>query len=321
MPPQKLVSVIIPAYNAEQFIEEAIESALRQTYSHREVIVVDDGSLDDTKERVSKYASDVVYVWQRNSGGFPGSPRNRGLELSRGEFLCFLDADDIMLSDRIQRQVELLEANPDLGFVFGDYRNFSDRGQAERTHFEECPQLQRLLGQQGYLVLPSSSATMLLLHENIGLPSSLMLRREVLRSIQCFSTKFRIGEDFHFCYQIAREFGMGVINQIVSLRRLHGDNLTGDSLRTLHDHVDCYSLLMESEGNVRNAVMLDGMLFQCELDLARAYADRREYWHSVVHNMRAIKSGSFNGVQRLGRAMRSLVRTAAIVAHIKSPAS
>lgn len=319
MPSQKLVSVIIPAYNAEQFIEEAIESVLHQTYSHREVIVVDDGSLDDTKERVRKYASDIVYVRQRNSGGFPGSPRNRGLESSRGEFLCFLDADDIMLSDRIQRQVELLEANPDLGFVFGDYRNFSGRGQAERSHFEECPQLQKLLDQQESLVLPSPSATRLLLHENIGLPSSLMIRRAVLKTVSGFPIEYRIGEDFHFYYRIARTFPIGICNRIVSLRRMHESNLTKEAIRTLQDQLRSYSRLQDSEQDGVNVARFDELIYQCEIGLARAYANHGELWRSVVHNLQAMKGSFPTSFSRFAYASRSLLRTVAIGMHLKSP--
>lgn len=319
MPTQKLVSVIIPAYNAEKFIEEAIASVLRQTYAHREIIVVDDGSLDNTQERVKKYASDVVYVWQRNSGGFPGSPRNRGLESSRGEFLCFLDADDIMLPDRIQRQVELLETNPDLGFVFGDYRNFSDRGQAERTHFEECPQLQRLLGQQESLVLPSLSATRLLLHENIGLPSSLMIRRAVLRMISGFPIEYRIGEDFHFYYRIARTFPIGICNRIVSLRRMHESNLTKEAIRTLHDQLRSYSRLQESERDSANVERFHELIYQCEIGLARAYVNHGEFWRSVIHNLQAMKGSFPTSLSRFAHASWSLLRTVAIGMRIKSP--
>jgi glycosyltransferase involved in cell wall biosynthesis len=254
-----------------------------------------------------------------NSGGFPGSPRNRGLESSQGEFLCFLDADDIMLSDRIQRQVELLEMNPDLGFVFGDYRNFSDRGQAERTHFEECPQLQRLLGQQEYLVLPSSRATRLLLHENIGLPSSLMVRRAVLNTISGFPIEYRIGEDFHFYYRIARTFPIGICNRIVSLRRMHENNLTKDGIRTLQDQLRSYSRLQDSERDMRNVARFDELIFQCEIGLARAYGDSGEFWRSVAHNIRAMKGSFPTSLSRFAYAGCSLLRTVAIGMRLKSP--
>jgi|CXWL01.1.fsa_nt_gi glycosyltransferase involved in cell wall biosynthesis len=319
MSDDRLVSIIIPAYNAELFIGEAIQSALRQIYPHIEVVIVDDGSTDSTQERIQAYLPGVKYLKQQNSKGFPGSPRNHGIANSHGGFICFLDADDIMLPDRVQRQIALLDRHPGVGFVFGDYWNFSASGFATESHFNSCPLLQGKLTQQSELILSGSEATGLLLRENVGLPSSLMIRREVLKCVSGFSTEFRIGEDFHFYYRLSKAFDMGIVNHVVTHRRLHGGNLTSESLRTLQDQLLSYSILRRSEDHAQNIKQLDRMLFRCELNLVRMYTNKREYRRSMIHNLRAIKAGAAMGFQSLGRAMWSLLRTAAVAGHIKTP--
>ena len=136
VPPR--VSVIIPAYNAAAFIDEALRSVLDQDYPNLEVIVIDDGSTDETAERLAAYASQALCIHQPNSGGYVGAARNAGMARATGEYLAFLDADDIMLPGRIRRQVDFLSTHPEVGLVFSDYRNFSRQGLASTTHFEAC---------------------------------------------------------------------------------------------------------------------------------------------------------------------------------------
>lgn len=102
-----LVSAIIPTYNRAHIICEAVESALQQTYSNIEVIVVDDGSEDDTLSLLKQYGDRIRVVAQANAG--PAAARNRGIAVSRGELIAFLDSDDIWLPDKMERQVALLQ--------------------------------------------------------------------------------------------------------------------------------------------------------------------------------------------------------------------
>src|SRR5208283_2367398 len=101
-----LVSVVIPTYNCGRYICETVESALGQTYSPVEIIVVDDGSTDDTRERLTTYGDRVRYIYQQNTG--PAVARNRGVQDAQGDWIAFLDADDLWLPYRLELQVELL---------------------------------------------------------------------------------------------------------------------------------------------------------------------------------------------------------------------
>jgi glycosyltransferase involved in cell wall biosynthesis len=122
---QPLVSIIIPCYNAEKFVEEAITSALSQTYPNVEVIVVDDGSGDRSLEVIQTFKDRIRYEVTPNRGAC--AARNLGLQLSQGEYIQFLDADDVLVSTKLERQVpRLISGEADLvfckGYIFGDGR-------------------------------------------------------------------------------------------------------------------------------------------------------------------------------------------------------
>lgn len=117
-----LVSVIVPAYNAARYVEDAVDSVLRQSYPHVEVIVVDDGSTDETPDVLARLMlrDPRVSVVHQENRGLPGA-RNTGLARAAGEFLVFLDADDLLVSDKVERQLVYLLARPDVDLVYSDY--------------------------------------------------------------------------------------------------------------------------------------------------------------------------------------------------------
>jgi glycosyltransferase involved in cell wall biosynthesis len=113
----KKVSVIIPTYNYNRFIAHAISSCLDQTYGGIEIIVVDDGSTDDTRSVVNRFGDQIIYIYQENQG--VSSARNTGLERATGDFVCFLDADDYLLPDAMESMAKVFADNPDVGIVIG----------------------------------------------------------------------------------------------------------------------------------------------------------------------------------------------------------
>lgn len=314
-----LVSVVIPAYNAEDFIDEALQSILSQDYPSFEILVVNDGSTDSTAQCVAGYRDRVRYFEQPNSGGFPGSPRNAGMRNSRGEFICFLDADDLMLPGRLRLQVDFLRDQPEVGVVFGNYQNFSADGPIGDPHFRTCPRLNAKLGSSPSLILHPADATSLLLRENVGIPSSMMMRRPALDAAPAFSTEFRVGEDFHFYYRILRRFSLGIIDQVVSWRRIHGSNITGDSIRMLHSIIASRTALFEAEQDAANRALLEDAVHRCETSLARAYANQGHFGHSIAHDLRALRGAVPRRPGWIAGGIRGLARTAAIAMHLKRP--
>ena len=117
------VSTIIPAYNAERTIAQAIDSALSQDFEGQEVVVVNDGSTDSTATILKKYGNQIQVVTQRNGG--LSAARNAGVRHSAGEYLAFLDADDIWLPEKLKKMVPALEQNPLGSLAFSEYRLLS----------------------------------------------------------------------------------------------------------------------------------------------------------------------------------------------------
>lgn len=135
------VSVIIPAYNGDRYISEAIDSVLAQTYSEYEIIVVDDGSTDRTPEIVRQYGDRVNYLSQTNQG--VAASRNLGLAAARGKYIAFLDQDDLFLAHKLSTQVALLEGNATLGIVNSGWQIVDERGEVKAAvqPWEQIPQL------------------------------------------------------------------------------------------------------------------------------------------------------------------------------------
>lgn len=131
-----LCSVIVPAFNVQAYVVEAVESALSQTYPEVEVVVVNDGSTDETAEVLAPLRGKITYVEQPNQG--PAAARNRALREARGEFIALLDGDDVMFPDRLERVIGLLEADARLGFATSD-AYFLEDGSSGPRYYEELP--------------------------------------------------------------------------------------------------------------------------------------------------------------------------------------
>ena len=123
------VSVIIPTYNCSEFIKDAINSILKQTYSDHEIIVVDDGSTDSTRKLLDTYIRNglVNYIYQENKGH--SFARNAGIKAARGGFIAFLDADDIWLPDKLELQMKIFDTDSSIGLIHSDINVLTDRGE------------------------------------------------------------------------------------------------------------------------------------------------------------------------------------------------
>ena len=305
-----LASVIMPVHNGEAFIDEALRSLLAQTYPNLEIIVVDDGSTDRTYARAAAYAPRVHCIRHATRSGSASAPRNTGLRHCSGEYIAFLDADDILPPERIEKRVQFLSSHPEVGVVFGDYRNFSAAGQDERTHFQTCARLQKLLGGRRFLVLTSEEATSILAQENFGISGTFMIRREVLKLVAGFEPTLRACEDFHFYYRLARHGPVGIINEVGMMRRLHSLNMTADPSLMLTESIRSRELLRASEKNSTNRGHLNRHIAESHASLARVYANRGDYLQAIYEDARALFR-HFSPV-RLRVFSRGIARTIAI---------
>lgn len=126
---KKLVSVIIPSYNSARFLKYSISSALTQSYENIEVIVVNDGSNDETDSVVKEFMSDKRFFYYKKENEGVSRTRNAGAARSKGDYLCFLDADDVFFANNIQKKVLVLNANKDIGAVHSDVQYLNENGE------------------------------------------------------------------------------------------------------------------------------------------------------------------------------------------------
>jgi glycosyltransferase involved in cell wall biosynthesis len=167
MPTNPLVSIIVPTYNYAKYIRKAVMSCINQIYETLEIIVVDDGSTDETRDIVVSITDPrLIYLPQENRG--VSAARNAGLDAARGEFITFLDADDYLLEDSVKVRIEALQNYPDIGFVFTDAYssdeagNVTNRDRKTRSRFSdtfwEDLLLRRLDFQACYIMMRNSVA-------------------------------------------------------------------------------------------------------------------------------------------------------------------
>lgn len=199
------VSVIIPAYNAARYIEAALASAFAQDAAPFEVIVVDDGSTDGTGDVAAAIAVKRPLQVIRQKNGGAGAARNTGVAAAQGEYLAFLDADDLWEPPKLRLQREYLLAHPEAGFVL--------------TH--------ELLFVEGGDVPPWIRPEQVREPHPAWVPSALMVRRETLDAVGMFDPRYRVGDDSDwFVRATDMRIPSAVLPEVLLRRRVHTTNIT-----------------------------------------------------------------------------------------------
>jgi glycosyltransferase involved in cell wall biosynthesis len=211
-PEANLVSVIIPCYNQAHFLGQAIESVLGQSYSNFEIIVVDDGSTDNTAE-VARRNPSVRYVYQKNAG--LSNARNAGLRHSRGEFLVFLDADDRLLPRAIETGVSCMREHPQCASISGHCRVINVEGMVLPS-----PR-QRGLEHEHYLELLRGGTY-------IWCPATVLYRRQIFDFVHGFNPALNPVADYDLYMRIARDFAVYSHHEVVAEYRQHRSSMSRD---------------------------------------------------------------------------------------------
>jgi glycosyltransferase involved in cell wall biosynthesis len=222
-----LVSIIIPTYNRAATIAVSVASALAQTYQPIEVIVVDDGSDDDTASALSDYADRIRLIRQKNAG--PSAARNRGVAESRGDIIAFLDSDDAWLPDKIRRQVELMEqAGADMTCCVCNAEIRGIDGKITGSSFEAAglnPAVKR-----GRWLNPSEFlATGFLLFNQV-----VAVRRTAFNAVGGFDPKLRLLEDHELALRLSATGEWGILTEPLVIKR---NDTGGIGVECLKDHV------------------------------------------------------------------------------------
>ncbi|HEY3306152.1 MAG TPA: glycosyltransferase [Candidatus Binatia bacterium] len=221
-----LVSVIIPAYNAAGFVHQAVQSVLDQTYGNYEIIVVDDGSTDETREVLSRLHGRLTYLYQPNRGA--AAARNNGIRAAKGDFVCFLDADDLWVSNKLQLQVDFLQQHPDMAFLSGRCRKFMDQGDPYIPFAAEA------LEGSVARIFSAPKAFAELVKFNFIPTSTVMIRKECFEKVGLFDLNLISVEDRDMWLRISASFGVVHLPWVLCAKRLHPTNISNDKTRMLY---------------------------------------------------------------------------------------
>jgi len=204
------VSVIIPAHNAEAFIEHAVDSVFAQTFSDYELIVVNDGSTDHTLDKLGKYGNRLTCLTQECKG--PGASRNLAIRRVNSPLVTFLDADDLWLPTKLEKQVRFAQEHPEYGIITTDVSWFNDSGTTNSSLKTKYPVVNGMVAEN-------------ILFDNWVSTSAAMVRRECFEKMGYFDeTRGIFGEDWMMWVQIAARYPVYFIDEVLVTRRVWNDS-------------------------------------------------------------------------------------------------
>jgi glycosyltransferase involved in cell wall biosynthesis len=222
-----LVSVVIPAYNASEYIAEALDSVMAQTFKNYEVIVVNDGSPDteQLERALEPYKDRIIYIKQKNRG--PSGARNTAIRAARGEYIAMLDSDDAWLPAYLAEQVRILSDNPDLDMIYADAWLSGDADLPHRTFMEGAPS-------RGPVSFES-----LLRYDSSIITSGAVAKRQTLIDAGLFDEAFIRCEDFDLWIRVAHRGGkISYQKQILAKHRAHAASLAADTVKMVESQIE-----------------------------------------------------------------------------------
>ncbi|HJX91725.1 MAG TPA: glycosyltransferase family 2 protein [Pyrinomonadaceae bacterium] len=217
------VSVIVPAFKIAPYIAEAIDGVVGQTFTDWEVIVINDGSPDtvELEQALAPYLDKIVYIKQENKGA--GAARNAGMKVARGEYVAFLDGDDIWLPNFLSSQLELIQSDGGYDLVYADAENFGDPETEGHTSMETNPS-------EGEVTFTSLIAS-----KTCVITSGVLVRRQCLIDVGYMDDSFPNSQDFDLWLRLARDAHARITYQrtVLVRRRLYPTSLAGDAVKSL----------------------------------------------------------------------------------------
>lgn len=223
-----IVSIIVPVYNCERFISETLESIVRQTFRDFELLIIDDGSTDDSKLIIKHFGTldaRLKYVYQPNKG--VSAARNNGFRQASGKFLAFLDSDDVWLNNNLELKLRKFEEGT-FGLVHSDAELINESSEKVDA---------TLQGREGDLLdgLLSWNGT------QVPGPSSILVRRRVLDIVGLFDENLSTAADMDLFIRVAAKFRIGRVDQVTWQYRIHSKNMHQNIGAMEHDVLLIYS--------------------------------------------------------------------------------
>lgn len=266
-----LVSIIIPIYNRLEYINEAIDSVLAQTYQNYEIVVVDDGSTSNVKRVLEPYMNKIKYIWQENKG--LAVARNTGIKNSEGKYFAFLDDDDLFEPQKLEVQVPILENNPQVGFVYSDYYIFETSNKKETR-------LSLAAGRDR----PSSEFTKLFfVNPNVAI-NSVLIRRKCFEDVGLFDESLYQHEDGDMLLRIALQWQVKFLNYPSAKVRRHPNKMSQNRIEMCKAIIKSSKKILASSPKFKNSlgIDVDNKLAEIYFQLGEAYLSKKMVRNSII---------------------------------------
>lgn len=270
-----LVSVIIPVYNGSRYIASAIESVFSQSYQNIEIIVVNDGSRDDTYEKIKPYLDRLKYIYQKNCGA--SAARNKGIMNSAGEYVAFLDHDDIWLPEKIKTQIKYMSEHPEIGMVHSGC-GFID---SDGKHLD---------GINWAIGIEGKCFKELFIKNRIMMPTA-FIRKTCFNKIGLFAEDIRYCDDRELWMRLSREFPIGYINKLLAYYRIHDSNMTRNKIEHLNYRLKMYKKMLRMYPDTWTTVGKSDVikcLFNNTYSLADLCYKSDNYLKAVLYYLKAL---------------------------------
>ena len=242
------VSVVIPCYNGEAFIGEAIVSVLSQSYGDFEVIVVDDGSSDGSTEKVRSFEDSRVRLIEHEENKGIAAARNTGIKEAHGEFVAFLDQDDLWYPKKLEKQLAVFDQDTtgEIGLVF-TRREILEKG--KRIHWRSDMRFPKPIEKASRREVLAA-----FMKKNFVPMMSVLVRRRCVEDVGLLTESIRSGaDDFEFCARVAMKYRFAHVNEVLVTRREHGENYS-DPSRFLADDLAVLEQIAEVEPSLKRLI-------------------------------------------------------------------
>jgi glycosyltransferase involved in cell wall biosynthesis len=335
------VSIVIPSYNRARYLPEALGSVFSQTYQNIEVILVDDGSTDDTQKVIQPYLNKIKFVKKINGG--LASARNVGMRYATGDYIAMMDSDDICTPDRIAKQVGYLELNRDVVLCSSDFSAFNGKEVTERSHIRSYysavdrePDGVRGLYQESEVVeldaMPWSANTSqdvlnvsrghvydVLIWGNFIHPPTLMVRREVSEKVGEFDQSLTFATDYDWILRVSRHGKLAYIDEPLLKYRYSADQMSSDRnlAKIIYETIMVMDKLLEVDPAIvaRHQARFSQRVGSCYQGLAYALC-QSDKTGALASLLRSIRYGVVD-VQTL-KLLAKIVMPRALLARLKA---
>jgi glycosyltransferase involved in cell wall biosynthesis len=262
---QPRVSIIMPTYNRAELISDTINSIRNQTYTNWELIIIDDGSTDDTSQVVERYKDDRILFLEGDRTGIVGRLKNTALQHTTGSLIAFIDSDDLWHASKLEKQVDALRKFPEAGFCLVNGYNFRNAGQPEEYFYKQKDGIK-----EGNVFIGCFQSQV------SGYTQALLVRKECIATAGNFKED-KTFSDFEFIIALAYHFNAVILYEPLVFRRIHQNNYIHSTwVKSMDEGIQ----IIRNHRQLISSKLASHSLFRIYIDFGEKYLEQKQYWNA-----------------------------------------